>query len=36
MAFGLSIVRKIPAQRIRLIFACALLAVGGFVAYRNF
>jgi uncharacterized protein len=36
MGFGLAIVRRVPAQRIRLIFACALLVVGGFVAYRNF
>jgi hypothetical protein len=36
MGFGLVIFRKVPAQRIRLAFACALLVIGGFVAYRNF
>jgi len=35
MGFGLAIGRRVPAQRIRLTFACTLLAVGGFVAYRN-
>jgi hypothetical protein len=36
MGFGLVIVRRIPAQRIRFAFGCTLLVVGGFVAYRNF
>jgi uncharacterized protein len=36
MGFGLLIVRRVPAQRIRLTFACALLVLGSFIAYRNF
>jgi hypothetical protein len=35
MAFGLSIVRRVPAQRLRIAFAFALLLIGGFTAYRN-
>jgi uncharacterized protein len=36
MGFGLAIVRRVPARGIRLTFACTLLVIGGFVAYRNF
>jgi uncharacterized membrane protein YfcA len=35
MAFGLSIVRRVPAQRLRVAFAFALLLIGGFTAYRS-
>lgn len=35
MGFGLAIVRRVPAQRLRLTFGCALLVIGGLVAYRN-
>jgi hypothetical protein len=36
MAFGLAIVRRLPEHNIRLAFACALLVIGGWIAYRNF
>jgi len=36
MGFGLAIFRRVPAQRIRVTFACTLLVIGGLVAYRNF
>jgi len=35
MGFGLAIVRRVSAQRIQLTFGCALLVIGGFIAYRN-
>jgi uncharacterized protein len=36
MGFGLAIVRRVAPQRIRFAFACTLLIIGSFVAYRNF
>ncbi|MGA3189471.1 MAG: sulfite exporter TauE/SafE family protein [Bryobacteraceae bacterium] len=36
MAFGLAIVRRIPEHNLRLAFGCALLVIGGLIAYKNF
>jgi uncharacterized membrane protein YfcA len=35
MGFGLAIVRRVPAQSIRVAFACALLLIGALIAYQN-
>jgi uncharacterized protein len=35
MGFGLAIVRRVPERNIRIAFACALLAIGGFIAFKN-
>jgi uncharacterized membrane protein YfcA len=35
MGFGLAIVRRAPAHSIRFAFACALLVIGGLIAYKN-
>jgi hypothetical protein len=35
MGFGLAIVRRVPAHSIRFAFACALLVIGGLIAYKN-
>jgi uncharacterized protein len=35
MGIGLAIVRRIPERNIRFAFACALLVIGGLIAYRN-
>jgi uncharacterized membrane protein YfcA len=35
MGIGLAIVRRVPERNIRFAFACALLVIGGLIAYRN-
>jgi uncharacterized membrane protein YfcA len=35
MAFGLAIVRRVPAQTIRIAFACVLLLIGALIALQN-
>jgi uncharacterized membrane protein YfcA len=35
MGAGLAIVRRIPAQKLRFAFACTLIVLGGWIAFRN-
>jgi len=35
MGFGLAIVRRVPAQSIRVAFACGLLLIGALIALKN-